>query len=44
MGNTDYNNIDEAPQSTASATANAAGKPAHLARVLKASQYPSYPS
>jgi len=32
------------PESTASATANAARNAAHLARILQASQYPPYPS
>jgi len=44
MGKTDYNDLDEVPESTASATANAARNAAHLARLLKASQYPPYPS
>jgi multimeric flavodoxin WrbA len=44
MGKTDYNDLDEVPDSTASATANAARNAAHLARILKASQYPPYPS
>jgi multimeric flavodoxin WrbA len=44
MGETDYNDLDEVPESTASATANAARNAAHLARILKASQYPPYPS
>jgi multimeric flavodoxin WrbA len=44
MGKKDYNDLDEVPESTASATANAARNAAHLARMLKASQYPPYPS
>ena len=44
MGKTDYNDLDEVPESTASATANAARNAAHLAGILKASQYPPYPS
>jgi multimeric flavodoxin WrbA len=44
MGKTDYNDLDEVPASTASATANAARNAAHLARILKDSQYPPYPS
>jgi multimeric flavodoxin WrbA len=42
MGKTDYNDLDEVPESTASATANASRNAAHLARILKASQYPPY--
>jgi multimeric flavodoxin WrbA len=42
MGKTDYNDLDEVPESTASATANAARNAAHLARALKASKYPPY--
>ncbi|WIM88014.1 NAD(P)H-dependent oxidoreductase [Candidatus Mycobacterium wuenschmannii] len=44
MGKTDYNDLDEIPQGTASATAAAARNAAHLAAVLKARQYPPYPS
>jgi multimeric flavodoxin WrbA len=44
MGKTDYNDLDEVPDATASATANAARNAAHLARLLKAAQYPPYPS
>jgi len=40
MGKTDYNDLDAVPESTASATAAAARNAAHLARGLKASQYP----
>ena len=44
MGKTDYNDLDEVPEATASATAAAARNAAHLARSLAASQYPPYPS
>src|ERR1700709_2791797 len=44
MGKTDYKDLDEVPEATASATAAAARNAAHLARVLKAAQYPPYPS
>lgn len=44
MGRTDYNDLDEVPEGTASATAAAARNAAHLARRLKTSQYPPYPS
>jgi hypothetical protein len=44
MGNTEYNDLDEVPESTASTTAAVARNAAHLARALKASQYPPYPS
>jgi multimeric flavodoxin WrbA len=44
MGKTDYNDLDEVPEPTASATAAAARNAVHLARVLTASQYPPYPS
>ncbi len=44
MGKTDYNDLDEVPESTASTTAAVARNAAHLARSLKASQYPAYPS
>lgn len=44
MGKTDYNDLDEVPEATASATANAARNAAHLARLLKGGQYPAYPS
>jgi multimeric flavodoxin WrbA len=44
MGKTDYNDLDEVPESTASTTAAVARNAAHLARVLKAAQYPPYPS
>jgi hypothetical protein len=44
MGRTDYNDLDEVPESTASATATAARNAAHLARVLASDQYPPVPS
>jgi hypothetical protein len=44
MEKTDYNDLDKVPESTASATANAARNAAHLARILKPDQYPPYPS
>jgi multimeric flavodoxin WrbA len=44
MGKTDYNDLDRVPESTVSATANAARNAAHLARILKSSQYRPYPS
>jgi multimeric flavodoxin WrbA len=44
MGKTDYNDLDSVPASTASATAAAARNAAHLARILKGSQYPPYRS
>jgi multimeric flavodoxin WrbA len=44
MGKTDYNDLDEVPEATASATAAAARNAVHLARGLKAAQYPPYPS
>src|ERR1700712_5516367 len=40
MGKTDYNDLDEVPEATASTTAAVARNAAHLARGLKASQYP----
>ena len=40
MGKTDYNDLDEVPEGTASATATAARNAAHLARVLSSEQYP----
>jgi hypothetical protein len=42
MEATDYNDLDEVPKAVASATAAAARNAAHLARTLKAAQYPSY--
>lgn len=44
MGKTDYKDLDQIPEGTASATAAAARNAAHLARALKTSQYPPYPS
>jgi multimeric flavodoxin WrbA len=44
MGKTDYNDLDEVPESTASTTAAVARNAAHLARILHAAQYPPYPS
>jgi multimeric flavodoxin WrbA len=44
MGKTDYNDLDEVPESTASATAAVARNAAHLARILRGAQYPPYPS
>jgi multimeric flavodoxin WrbA len=44
MGSTDYQDLDEVPESTASTTAAVARNAAHLAGVLKAAQYPPYPS
>ena len=40
MQTTDYQDLDETPKETASATSGAAANAAHLARVLKSSQYP----
>jgi multimeric flavodoxin WrbA len=42
MQSTDYNDLDEVPEAVASATAAAARNAAHLARVLKSTQYPPY--
>ncbi|UXA17098.1 flavodoxin family protein [Mycobacterium sp. SMC-4] len=42
MGSTDYKDIDEVPESVASATAAAARNAVHLARALQQSQYPPY--
>ncbi|MBI2702947.1 flavodoxin [Mycobacterium gordonae] len=42
MQGTDYNDLDEVPDPTASATAAAARNAAHLARTLKAQTYPPY--
>ena len=44
MGKTDYNELDEVPEATASTTAAVARNAAHLARLLVASKYPPYPS
>ena len=40
MHTTDYNDLDEAPEKTASTTKTAAANTAHLARLLKADGYP----
>ena len=40
MHGTDYQDLDETPQGTASTTATAAANAAHLARLLRASNYP----
>ncbi len=40
MHGTDYKDLDETPEATASATATAAANAAHLARLLRASNYP----
>ncbi|MFI6213995.1 flavodoxin family protein [Nocardia brasiliensis] len=42
MGGTDYQDLDEVPDSTASATKAMARNAAHLARVLNAESYPAY--
>lgn len=42
MESTDYNDLDEVPEQTASTTAAAARNAAHLARTLKAEAYPAY--
>ncbi len=42
MESTDYQDLDEVPEAVASATAAAARNAAHLARVLKQSQYLPY--
>jgi hypothetical protein len=44
MGTTNYNDLDEVPENIASTTAAAARNAVHLARALKISQYPPYPS
>lgn len=44
MGKTDYDDLDEVPEATASATGAAARNAVHLASLLKATQYPPYPS
>lgn len=44
MGKTDYNDLDEVPEATASTTAAAARDAVHLTRVLKPAQYPTYSS
>jgi multimeric flavodoxin WrbA len=40
MHGTDYKDLDQTPEATASATATAAANAAHLARLLRASGYP----
>jgi multimeric flavodoxin WrbA len=40
MGAVDYRDLDETPEKTASTTKTAAANAAHLARLLKESQYP----
>ncbi|ART71603.1 flavodoxin [Mycobacterium dioxanotrophicus] len=42
MESTDYNELDTVPSAVAAATQAAARNAAHLARALKASQYPPY--
>ncbi|WP_159234364.1 flavodoxin family protein [Mycolicibacterium vanbaalenii] len=42
MQSTDYKDLDEVPQAVASTTAAVARNAAHLARVLKKSEYPPY--
>jgi multimeric flavodoxin WrbA len=42
MQSTDYNDLEEVPETVASATAAAARNAAHLARVLKSTDYPPY--
>jgi multimeric flavodoxin WrbA len=44
MNTTNYNDLDEVPENVASTTAAAARNAVHLARALKISQYPPYPS
>lgn len=44
MSGTDYKDLDETPEATASATATLAMNAAHLARLLKGSNYPPPPS
>jgi multimeric flavodoxin WrbA len=41
MGSRDYNDLDETPEAVASTNATLAENAAHLARLLKASPYPS---
>ena len=41
MGSTDYRDLDETPEQTASTTRTAAARAAHLARLLKESGYPA---
>lgn len=42
MGSTDYADLDEVPDSVASATAAAARNAVHLAQILKTAKYPAY--
>lgn len=42
MESTDYNDLDQAPEPVASATAAAARNAVHLAQVLKSAEYPAY--
>ena len=44
MGKTDYNDLDEVPENTASTTQAAARNAVHLARLLAPAQYPPYSS
>ncbi|MFC8730872.1 flavodoxin family protein [Luteimicrobium sp. NPDC057192] len=41
MGSTDFQDLDETPESTAAATKTAAANAAHLARLLRESPYPA---
>lgn len=41
MQNVDYRDLDEVPEAVATTTANAARNAAHLARTLRAAQYPA---
>lgn len=41
MGSTDYTDLDETPEKTASTTRTAAARAAHLARLLRDSGYPA---
>jgi multimeric flavodoxin WrbA len=41
MGSTDYKDLPETPESTASATKTAAANAAHLARLLESAEYPA---
>lgn len=43
MQGTDYNDLDETPEKTASTTTTAARNAAHLARLLQAASYPAKP-
>lgn len=42
MGSTDYDDLDETPESVATTTATLARNAAHLARLLKGSPYPPF--